>query len=62
MLPFFLMLATIALAPLFFADWWRRQYPKVSFALAAVVGYIVKFTLPYMLPTLIVVWLVFFRG
>jgi Na+/H+ antiporter NhaD/arsenite permease-like protein len=37
MLPFVLLLATIALAPLLFADWWGRHYPKVSFSLAAVV-------------------------
>ena len=36
MLPFVILLAMIALAPLFFADWWGRHYPKVSFALAAV--------------------------
>lgn len=39
-LPFVALLATIALAPLFFADWWGRHYPKVAIALAAmVVGY-----------------------
>src|SRR5450432_788858 len=37
MLPFGILLAAIALAPLFFADWWGRHYPKVSFALAALV-------------------------
>ncbi len=35
-LPFVLLLGTIALAPLFAADWWGKNYPKVSFALAAV--------------------------
>ena len=37
MLPFGLLLATIALAPLFFADWWSKHYAKVAFGLAAVV-------------------------
>ena len=35
--PFIALLAAIALAPLRFADWWGRHYPKVSFALAALV-------------------------
>ena len=39
-LPFGLLLALIALAPLFFAEWWGRHYAKVAFGLAAVtVGY-----------------------
>lgn len=39
-LPFGLLLALIALAPLFFADWWGRHYSKVAFGLGAVVvGY-----------------------
>src|ERR1041385_557628 len=37
MLPFGLLLAAIALAPLFFADWWSKHYPKVAFGLAVVV-------------------------
>jgi Na+/H+ antiporter NhaD/arsenite permease-like protein len=37
MLPFGLLLAAIALAPLFFADWWSKHYAKVAFGLAAVV-------------------------
>src|SRR5258708_27039835 len=37
LLPFVVLLATIALAPLFFADWWGRNYPKVCLALAAIV-------------------------
>src|SRR5450432_2541501 len=37
MLPFGILLAAIALAPLFFSDWWGRHYPKVSFALAGLV-------------------------
>src|SRR5213083_1038614 len=36
MLPFGILLATIALAPLFFADWWHKHYPKVAYALGAV--------------------------
>jgi Na+/H+ antiporter NhaD/arsenite permease-like protein len=35
-LPFGALLASIALAPLFFADWWNRHYPKVAYALGAV--------------------------
>ena len=39
-LPFGLMLGLIALAPLFFAGWWAKHYPKVALALAAVtLGY-----------------------
>ncbi len=37
MLPFVALLATVALAPFFFADWWGRHYPKVVGALAALV-------------------------
>ena len=40
MLPFALLLASIALGPLLVGDWWTRHYPKVSLALAAVtLGY-----------------------
>jgi Na+/H+ antiporter NhaD/arsenite permease-like protein len=35
-LPFVALLAIIALAPLFFADWWGKHFGKVVFALAAV--------------------------
>jgi Na+/H+ antiporter NhaD/arsenite permease-like protein len=35
-LPFVVLLAAIALAPLFASEWWGRHYPKVAFALAAV--------------------------
>jgi len=35
-LPFVLLLATIALGPLFFADWWSKHYPKVALSLGAV--------------------------
>jgi len=37
MLPFGLLLAAIALAPLFFADWWSKHYTKVAVGLAALV-------------------------
>src|SRR5579884_2891809 len=37
MLPFGLLLALLALAPLFFSDWWGRHYPKVTLGLAIVV-------------------------
>ena len=36
-LPFVALLAAIALAPLFFADWWGKHYSKVCAALAVVV-------------------------
>jgi Na+/H+ antiporter NhaD/arsenite permease-like protein len=41
MLPFGTLLAAIALAPLFFSDWWGRHYPKIVglLALAVVVYY-----------------------
>lgn len=35
-LPFFLLLSLIALAPLFFANWWGKYYIKIAVALAAV--------------------------
>src|SRR5438093_13468970 len=35
-LPFGILLATIALAPLFFAGWWHNHYSKVAYALGAV--------------------------
>ena len=35
--PFGILLAAIALAPLFFADLWGRHYPKVALGLGAVV-------------------------
>ena len=39
-LPFALLLGAMALAPLLAANWWRRHYPMVSFALGAIVlGY-----------------------
>jgi Na+/H+ antiporter NhaD/arsenite permease-like protein len=35
-LPFGALLATIALAPLFFSAWWQKHYPKVAFGLGLV--------------------------
>ncbi|MBI3417318.1 MAG: sodium:proton antiporter [Verrucomicrobia bacterium] len=35
-LPFGLLLALIALAPLTFADWWSKHYPHVALALGAI--------------------------
>jgi Na+/H+ antiporter NhaD/arsenite permease-like protein len=35
-LPFGVLLGTIALAPLFFARWWSRHYPKLVCALGAI--------------------------
>src|SRR5882672_7982560 len=34
--PFGVLLAAIALAPLFFADWWQKHYPKVAYSLGAI--------------------------
>lgn len=40
MLPFGILLGTIALAPLWCAAWWAKHYPKVALALGAVtLGY-----------------------
>ncbi|HEY1174075.1 MAG TPA: sodium:proton antiporter [Verrucomicrobiae bacterium] len=36
MLPFAALLGTIALGPLFFANWWGKHYPKVAYALGAI--------------------------
>jgi Na+/H+ antiporter NhaD/arsenite permease-like protein len=35
-LPFGLLLGTIALAPVFFPHWWARHYPKVAYSLGAI--------------------------
>lgn len=35
-LPFGILLATIALAPLFFLHWWEKHYPKVAYVLGAI--------------------------
>lgn len=35
-LPFGVLLATIALAPLFFSAWWQKHYPKVAIGLGLV--------------------------
>ena len=35
-LPFGLLLGTIAMAPLVAPKWWQRHYPKVALALAAI--------------------------
>ncbi len=36
LLPFAALLGTIALGPLFFANWWGKHYPKVAYALGAI--------------------------
>ena len=36
-LPFLVLLGLIAVAPLFFADWWGRHYPKVALGLGVTV-------------------------
>ena len=39
-LPFGVLLGTIALAPMLFAEWWARHYSKVAYSLGAItVGY-----------------------
>src|SRR5437879_1353261 len=35
-LPFILMLLSLAAMPFIFADWWHRHYPKVAVALATI--------------------------
>jgi Na+/H+ antiporter NhaD/arsenite permease-like protein len=36
MVPFGVLLAAIALAPLFFAAWWQKHYPTVAWSLGAI--------------------------
>lgn len=36
-IPFVALLLMIAIAPLFFPQWWLKNYPKVSFSLGAIV-------------------------
>lgn len=43
--PFVVLLGIVALAPLFFADWWGRHYPKVCVALAGIVAFYYIFAL-----------------
>src|SRR3954471_4433465 len=47
-IPFGALLLMVALAPLFFADWWHHHYPKVAIALGAVtiVYYVVGLNAP----------------
>jgi len=45
-LPFGALLALIALAPLFFADWWTKHYPKVAVGLGAITLVYYLFFLP----------------
>ena len=45
-LPFVLLLATIALAPLFFPDWWSKHYPKVALTLGSITLIYYWFGLP----------------
>src|SRR5947209_8500668 len=35
--PFGVLLAAVALAPLFFGDWWHKHYPKVAYSLGAII-------------------------
>ena len=44
--PFAILLAMIALGPLFFEHWWLKNYPKVAFGLAAVTLAYYFFLLP----------------
>src|SRR6266516_3104352 len=37
MVPFGVLLTAIAIAPLFFADWWHKHYPKVAYSLGAII-------------------------
>ena len=45
-LPFGVLLALIAIGPLFFARWWARHYPKLSFGLGAITLAYYLFWLP----------------
>lgn len=45
--PFAILLAMIALGPLFFEHWWVKHYPKVAFSLAALVLAYYFFALPH---------------
>ena len=45
--PFAILLAMIALGPLFFEKWWLRHYPKVAFGLAAITLSYYCFGLPH---------------
>ncbi len=45
-LPFVLLLGMIALAPLLFAGWWTKHYPKVAFGLGAITLAYYLFALP----------------
>src|SRR6267378_167941 len=44
-LPFGILLGTIALAPLVAGKWWARHYPKVAFGLGAITLYYYLFSL-----------------
>ena len=44
--PFAILLAMIALGPLFFEHWWLKNYPKVAFGLAAITLAYYLFLLP----------------
>ncbi len=44
--PFAILLAMIALGPLFFEKWWLKHYPKVAFGLAAITLSYYLFGLP----------------
>ena len=45
--PFAILLAIIALGPIFFERWWLKHYPKVAFSLAAVTLSYYLFALPH---------------
>src|SRR5215213_8746074 len=45
--PFAILLAMIALGPLFFEHWWLKHYPKVAFGLAAITLSYYFFLLPH---------------
>src|SRR5260221_2293770 len=46
MLPFAILLATIAVGPLLFPKWWLRHYPKVAIALGLITVVYYLFWLP----------------
>ncbi|HZM05863.1 MAG TPA: hypothetical protein VFC44_22915 [Candidatus Saccharimonadales bacterium] len=51
--PFVLLLTAIAVGPLWFSTWRTRQYPKVV---------CLNYSFPFLLPMLLIVGWLFFRG
>ena len=57
--PFGLLLMAIALAPLFFANYWHKHYPKVALLLAAIpLGFVSTWLAYAIYLVMALVWLV----